>query len=207
MLTFWNYVFLENNLLLKYSNHPIGSVPVRKIILPLLLGCLCAASLNAVEPDAPLATPPAFSFQDASGNAISVPLVEETAKRKLTAQVDPRLNPTLNDAATIAQERAHARSKSLCWRYVKQALVASGAVDSYPKTGLAKQAGDELVQDFGFTKLPIKDPYAAPIGAVIVYTAKGAPGHVEIRTKDGFVSDFKTDKPSKRKLSGIYAKA
>ena len=50
------------------------------------------------------------------------------------------------------------------------------------------------------------DPYAAPVGAVLVYTAKGAPGHVELRTRTGFVSDFKTETPSKRKLVGIYAK-
>jgi hypothetical protein len=142
----------------------------------------------------------------------AIELVDDSAKRKLTLPAaepksgDPRVSPSLAKAATIAQERAHAKSKSRCWRYVKQALLASGAVDSYPKTALAKQAATELVEDYGFTKLPITDPYAAPVGAVIVYTAKGAPGHVEIRTKDGFVSDFKTAKPSKRKLVGVYAK-
>jgi len=172
----------------------------------LLLGCFCAASLHADQLPAPVSAPPTFEIRDASGSAVAVPLIEESAKRKLTAKVDPRLSPTLTDAASIAQERAHASSKSRCWRYVKQALLASGAVASYPKTALAKQAGDELVQEHGFTKLPIKDPYAAPIGAVIVYTAHKAPGHVEIRTKDGFVSDFKTEKPSPRKVIGIYAK-
>jgi hypothetical protein len=193
---------------------------VQKIILTLVVSCFAAASINAVQPSQPQrssapapapaqapAAPAAFTFRDANGNAMNVPLVEESAKRKMTAKVDPRLNPSLTKAATIAQERAHARSKSKCWRYVKQALLASGAIESYPKTALAKQAGDELVREHGFTKLPINDPYAAPVGAVIVYTAKGAPGHVEIRTKDGFVSDFKTDKPSKRKLIGVYAKA
>ena len=141
----------------------------------------------------------------------SVPLVGDSAKRKLPkaalAKIDPSLNPRLAQAATIAEERANAHSKSKCWRYVKQALLASGAVDSYPKTALAKEAAEELVNDYGFTKLPVTDPYAAPVGAVLVYTAKGAPGHVEIRTETGFVSDFKTDKPSKRKLIGVYAKA
>ena len=86
-------------------------------------------------------------------------------------------------------------------------LLAAGAIDSYPKTALAKQAGDELVRDYGFTKLPVTDPYKAPVGSVLVYDAKKAPGHVEIRTKDGFVSDFKTPTPSKRKLIGVYSKA
>ncbi len=146
-----------------------------------------------------------FSFKDASGKSLSVPLVgaQETLK---VAKIDPRLNPSLARAATIAQERAYAHSKSRCWRYVKQALVAAGAVSSYPKTALAKQAGDELVRDYGFKKLSVRDPYAAPVGAVLVYGGQGA-GHVEIRNKTGFVSDFRAAKPSKRRLIGVYAKA
>ena len=154
---------------------------------------------------------PQFTFTDPSGRQSTAPLVEETEKRRLDQpfkQFDPRLDPALKQAATIAEERAHARSKSRCWRYVKQALLAAGAVTSYPKTALAKQAGDELVRDFGFEKLPINDPYAAPVGAVIVYY-KGPklPGHVEIRTKDGFVSDFKTKRPSPHRVLGVYAKS
>ena len=119
---------------------------------------------------APASEPTEFKFQDANGNTTSVPLVDSSAKRKLTkpiAKVDPTLSPKLAQAATIAQERANAHSKSKCWRYVKQALLAAGAVDSYPKTALAKQAGTELVNDYGFKKLPVTDPYAAPIGAVL----------------------------------------
>ena len=163
-------------------------------------------------PEQPLAIAmPQFTFTDAAGQQTSVPLVQESEKRQLAApfkKFDPRLDPSLTKAATIAQERAHARSKSKCWRYVKEALLASGAVTSYPKTALAKQAGDELVRDHGFEKLPITDPNAAPVGAVIVYY-KGAklPGHVEIRTMDGFVSDFKTKNPSPHPVIGVYAKA
>ena len=151
-----------------------------------------------------------FTFKDAHGKSVVAPLADDSTKRKLAmplAKVDPKLNPTLARAATIAQERANAHSKSRCWRYVKQALLAAGAVDSYPKTALAKQAGDELVHDYGFKKLPGSNPYAAPVGAVLVYTAKGGAGHVEIRTKTGFVSDFRAKTPSKRKLIGIFAKA
>lgn len=195
-----------------------------KKITPLtaiLCGLFVAASLNvtgtaaptkspAPAPlPAPAAAPLQFAFKDLNGNMMSAPLVEESAKRKLTKPVapeNPAISPALVKAATVAQERAHARSKSKCWRYVKQALLAAGAVDSYPKTALAKQAGTELVNDYGFQKLAVTDPYAAPVGSVLVYTAKGAPGHVELRTKNGFVSDFSTDKPSKRKLIGVYAK-
>jgi len=191
--------------------------------ITIVCGCICAASLPAAQPTfAAVTNNPAranatpsspadkpFTFTDASGKAISVPLVDASAKRKLVApiaKVDPQLSVTLVKAANIAQERAYAHSKSRCWRYVKEALLAAGAVSSYPKTALAKQAANELVENHGFKKLPVNDPYAAPIGAVLVYGGKGA-GHVEIRNKTGFVSDFRAAVPSKRKLIGVYAKA
>jgi hypothetical protein len=152
---------------------------------------------------------PQFVFKDRNGKTVSAPIVDEYQKKKLVypaAKVDPRLNPKLMQAATIAQERAHAHSKSRCWHYVKEALLASGVIDGRPKTALAKQAGDELVRDYGFKKLPIRDPFAAPLGSVLVYNARGAAGHVEIRTKNGFVSDFRSPTPSKRPLIGVYAK-
>ena len=116
------------------------------------------------------------------------------------------LDPTLLRAATIADERANAHSKMRCWRYVKEALVASGAVTSYPKTEYACQAGDELVRSFGFTRLSVQDPYLAPVGSVLVYGSGRSAGHVEIRTPTGFVSDFRAATPSRRPLIGVYAK-
>lgn len=151
-----------------------------------------------------------FTFKDKSGKTVSVPVIEQYQKDRIVrpvAKVDPRLDPRLSRAASIAEERAHAHSKSRCWHYVKGALLASGAVNSYPKTALAKQAGDELVRDYGFKKLPISDPYAAPIGSVLVYyKGRHKPGHVEIRTKSGFVSDFKSKEACKSALVGVYAK-
>ncbi|HWB61759.1 MAG TPA: hypothetical protein VG733_19910 [Chthoniobacteraceae bacterium] len=108
-------------------------------------------------------------------------------------------------AAEIASERAHKHSTMRCWAYVKNALLFANVVSSRPTTGYAKQAGEELVSKYGFTKLPITDPYAAPLGAVLVYGGKGA-GHVEIRTTDGFVSDFTTKNASHRPLLGVYVK-
>lgn len=178
--------------------------------LTIVCGCFFAVTLQAAQPTfAPVTNNP-FVIKDARGKAVaSIPLVDASAQRKLVvplAKVDPKLNPALARAATIAQERAYAHSKSRCWRYVKEALLAAGAVNSYPKTALAKEAAAELVQSYGFKKLSVGDPYAAPVGAVLVYGGKGA-GHVEIRNKTGFVSDFRAAKPSKRKLIGVYAKA
>jgi hypothetical protein len=153
---------------------------------------------------------PRFVFKDAQGKTQSAEIVTQYQPKKITyplAKVDPKIDPKLCRAATIAEERAHAHSGSRCWHYVKEALVAAGVVSSRPKSELAKEAGQELVSSYGFKKLAVRDPFAAPVGAVLVYGAKRAPGHVEIRTKAGFVSDFRSKIPSPRPLLGVYAKS
>ncbi len=123
------------------------------------------------------------------------------------ARVDRSIDPRLFKAATIAQERANARTKARCWQYVKQALLAAGVVDYYPKTNYAYQAATELVQKHGFKKLSVRDPYSAPLGSVLVYgKGSGGAGHVEIRTRNGFVSDYKSKWRCKYPLIGVYAK-
>ncbi|MGB8168147.1 MAG: hypothetical protein WCF18_11690 [Chthoniobacteraceae bacterium] len=109
-------------------------------------------------------------------------------------------------AAQIAQARAHRRSGNLCWRYVKTALLSAGAVDSYPKSTFAKQAAQELPRSYGFRKIRCRDPFRAPIGSVLVYGGADA-GHVEIRTANGYASDFTSPTPYlKRPLIGIFVK-
>ncbi len=144
-----------------------------------------------------------FVYVDAKGKVQSTEVITHYSGKLKNL---PHLDPRLTRAATIAEERANAHSKSRCWRYVKQALVASGAVNSYPQTALARQAGDELVKRYGFTRLAVRDPYQAPIGSVLVYGSGRAAGHVEIRTARGFVSDFRAATPSRRPLIGVYAK-
>ena len=124
-----------------------------------------------------------------------------------SATVDPRIDPRLRRAATIAQERSNAHTKARCWRYVKEALLQAGAVNSYPTTNYACDAGEELVRAYGFQRLPIRDPYAAPVGAVIVYGhgSHGA-GHVELRTKDGFASDYHSKNKCYYPLLAVYGK-
>lgn len=108
-------------------------------------------------------------------------------------------------AAQIASDRARSRSTNFCWRYVKNALLSAGLVDTRPDTIYAKQAANELTSEYGFRKIRCKDPYKAPVGSVLVYGGKGA-GHIEFRIKKGFVSDFVSAKPSKRPLIGVYVK-
>jgi hypothetical protein len=151
-----------------------------------------------------------FVYKDKkTGRIASADVIEKYHRGRIVyplAKIDPRLDKRMVRAASIAQERARAHSKSRCWHYVKDALLASGAVNSRPKTVYAKEAGDELVRFYGFKRLAICDPYQAPVGAVLVYGARRAAGHVEIRTKTGFVSDFRNREPSRRPLIGVYAK-
>ena len=150
-----------------------------------------------------------FVYKDKSGRVKSADVIETYRNDRIVhpfAKIDPRLDKRMMRAASIAQERARAHSRSACWHYVKEALMASGAVDSRPKSIYAKDAGEELMRSYGFKKLPIRDPYQAPVGAVLVYGARRAAGHVEIRTKTGFVSDFRNKEPSRRPLIGVYAK-
>jgi hypothetical protein len=149
-----------------------------------------------------------FVYTDASGKKQSADVVDKYYPKKITQPFaeDSKIDPKLRRAATIAEERAHAHSLSKCWQFVKNALVAAGVVKSRPQTPLAKQAGQELVNNYGFKKLPVSNPYEAPVGSVLVYGAKRAAGHVEIRTEDGFVSDFRSKTPSRRPLLGVFSK-
>ena len=150
-----------------------------------------------------------FSFKTANGKRESIPVISEYYPKRLVypyAKIDRRIDSRLVQAATLAQERAHAHSRSRCWHYVKDALLASGVIESRPKTELARDAASELVNNYGFKRLSITDPFAAPVGSVLVYGTSRSVGHVELRTRDGFVSDFRSPTPSHRPLMGVYAK-
>jgi hypothetical protein len=187
-------------------------------ILPItLLSVSCAALLPATASALSMSPrpqanpqPSKFVFKDASGKATSVDVVQNYQPTKIVrpfTTADRQLDPKLMRAATIAEERAHAHSRRQCWHAVKEALLASGVISSRPTTAYAKQAGQELVNNYGFRKLAVNDPYQAPVGSVLVYNANRAAGHVEIRTKDGFASDFRSKTPSHRPLLGVFIKS
>src|SRR5262245_54209309 len=183
-----------------------------KLLTPtfvILLGAavFCPLPAMALQFSAPT---PKFNYTDPSGKKQSVGVVDHYYPKKIVqpiGKVDAQIDPKLRRAATIAEERARAHSLKKCWAFVKEALVAAGVVKSRPQTPLAKQAGQELVNNYGFKKLPVTDPYQAPVGSVLVYGAKRAAGHVEIRTETGFVSDFRSKILSRRPLLGVFAKS
>jgi hypothetical protein len=154
----------------------------------------------------------ALSSQLASASEPS--LYEKSKSRTLTPEEQKSFGPQSGGrhydermirAAHIAQERAQPKMTWYCWRYVKNALMAAGVIDSRPNSPYAKEAGEELCRKYGFVRLPIKDPMKAPVGAVVVYGGADA-GHVEIRTEKGFVSDFFSKTPYPRPLVGVFVK-
>jgi hypothetical protein len=122
-----------------------------------------------------------------------------------TAVHDARVAPAMLRASVIANQRALSRSTLKCWRFVKTALLQAGSVASYPQTIYAKEAGRELVENYGFVKLAVRNPARAPVGSVLVYGGRGA-GHVELRTSSGFVSDYRSRRPASLPFIGAFAK-
>ena len=165
-----------------------------------------ATKERTFEPVRPIAH---YNFKTPDGRQESIPIITHYYPNQIVhplGTTDRHLDPKLTRAATIAQERAHAHSRSMCWHYVKEALLASGVIDSRPKSEYARDAAQDLVSNYGFKKLAVHDPFAAPVGSVLVYGTSRSVGHVEIRTREGFVSDFRSPTPSRRPLIGVYAK-
>ncbi len=138
------------------------------------------------------------------------PIAASTLQKEPDFYFLPKLKPLRYDnrmleAAEIATLSAHKYSHRHCWRAVKNALFEANLVASRPTSKYAKQAGEELEQKFDFKKLELTDPFEAPIGSILVYGGNGA-GHVEIRTLEGFVSDFVSPHPSNRPLLGVYVR-
>src|SRR5207237_1971399 len=125
-------------------------------ILPLsviFLCCMAFCPRQAVALNRWPATPtkPRFVYKDASGKVTSADVVEKYYLKKIAqpfAKAGSQIDPKLCRAATIAEERARAHSHCLCWRFVKEALVAAGVVRSRPETLVAKQVGQELVNKY-----------------------------------------------------------
>jgi hypothetical protein len=180
----------------------------RILVFTILAAGALAFSTAAVRAEGLQQSTKKFVYRDGSGQVTAVKIIRQYWSKPIAhpfAKIDPRLDPKLAHAATLAQERAHAQSQAHCWHYVKTALVAAGVINSYPKTANAAEAGDELMRSYGFKRLPIRDPYQAPVGAVLVYGNKNH-GHVEIRTKDGFVSDYHSKYRCFYPLIAVYGK-
>jgi hypothetical protein len=127
---------------------------------------------------------------------------------RLQAPVNARIDKRMVLAAFIARLKSpHEWTTLRCWHAVKSAMVEAGAIPSMPSSIYARDAGEELVAKYGFVRLNIRDPYLAPAGAVLVYgNKKREECHVELRTTDGFASDYSSVWRCKYNLIGVYAK-
>ena len=134
---------------------------------------------------------------------LATPRAKSPTLRHLPPAVSLNYDVHMQAATRIANSNAHRHSQRHCWRAVKNALVKARVVSTRPTSRYAKRAGYELQRKYAFKKLPIRDPHQAPLGAILVYGGRG-PGHVEIRTRRGFVSDFANAHPSRRPLLGVY---
>lgn len=112
--------------------------------------------------------------------------------------------------------RGYSQSRGLCTKYVKIALWRSGFIESQgdfaPHVSLARDLGPAL-EKMGFTNVSEQIPdarWAAP-GDIIVYQRLSDPaaaGHVDIRSYDGYISDFFENylPVTGFKVTGVYRK-
>jgi hypothetical protein len=174
------------------SNLGAFRMPARRLLLFSAALSLLGASVHAADNslyDSSKAAPPSSALSKLFGPKAG------------NYSYDPRMIR----AAEIAKRRAQPHKTWYCWRYVKDALLDAGLVSSRPTSPWAKDAGRELCAKYGFVQLKLRDPRKAPVGAVVVYGGADA-GHVELRTREGFVSDFISPTPYPRPLVGIFVK-
>jgi hypothetical protein len=98
----------------------------------------------------------------------------------------------------------HHRSSGKCARFVRNALEAAGWWRCGQGIGLRPQTDAAAnLRANGFTKIRISRPSQAPVGAVLIYQGicstrvdkNSRYGHIEIRTPEGFASDFMSQRP------------
>ncbi|XGC79360.1 hypothetical protein ACES2L_08460 [Bdellovibrio bacteriovorus] len=129
----------------------------------------------------------------------------------------------VTDSIAYGMRNKENRSRRLCYRYTKRALLGGGLVDEYLPGSNAREGVAELkakgfinmMEDPRYKSL-IKSPKDAPKGAIIVYRHASQarhPGHIEIKTDwgtdGGYVSDFLStqhDGPSGRVMIGVMMK-
>ncbi|QDK36993.1 hypothetical protein [Bdellovibrio sp. NC01] len=153
---------------------------------------------------------------------------KEVAKRDPSAKKDPK-DPWADDPYISGYENSKVvektikaakrlkakRSKRLCYKYVKNALLAGDMIDSYPPGGFARQGVSDLkaqgmvnLLDNPKYKALIKKPEDAPKGAVLVYRTGSQPGHIEIKSGKGsdstYISDYESSNNIQKTVKGVY---
>jgi len=125
----------------------------------------------------------------------------EQNQHPVASVVAPASLNKMEGAIDYALKHAHKKSISRCLKFVKHSLFANKLINPYDACDLAKDYGPYLIKN-GFENIletrPGTNIANAPIGAIIVYhpvdklVYQGKPiaGHIEIKTKVGYVSDY-----------------
>jgi hypothetical protein len=112
-----------------------------------------------------------------------------------------------NDVGSIALSRCPGTTGK-CLKAVRIAIQKAKGMPLKGDVLYAKDFGPVLVQKYGAKKLSISCPKKAPVGAIIVYgpwhKSRSHAGHVEIKTKKGYVSDHISAAPYPGPVKGIY---
>ena len=147
-----------------------------------------------------IALPTSSNTSHRVGNSPSQIDVAPVGPGRLGGALEPGA-ASVRGAAAAEARVANRHSSGSCYRFVKEALQSAGVVGDYMPGVAAKGAGPAL-EARGFTNIltpgsNIHSSYDAPVGAVLVYgAAPGATdknaryGHIEIRTANGFASDY-----------------
>ena len=156
--------------------------------------------------------PSKFVFKDASGKATSVDVIQSYQSTKIgrpfaTADRQASIQNRCGAAAPIAEERAHAHSSMATPARSKGGPPCIRRDQLPPEDRIRERGGSGISQQLWLPKAAGERSVSSAGGFGPVDNANRAAGHVEIRTNNGFVSDFRLETPSRRPLLGVFVKS
>jgi hypothetical protein len=169
-----------------------------------------------------------YIYANATAFYAKTPLEEAIESYSNSMEVHSLIESAKNRISNNGKRSLRKTSTGFCFRYVKKALIDAGLVNDrsgkpYYLPGASPQLAGPTFKKQGFTNLletpyarQIKSAYDAPVGAILIYGG-GKWGHAEIRTADGFISDYFNPRArtgdkalgksgKNRKLIGVYIK-
>lgn len=122
-------------------------------------------------------------------NKQTTQLTVKTNTENKTPVVTVTLENILTKITQTVINRAHNVSQHKCAEYVRIAI-ETGLGKTIQRTNSAKDYGESLIKA-GYTKLPAKT--IIKIGDVLIFPGgvKNPHGHIQIYTKNGWISDYK----------------
>jgi hypothetical protein len=123
--------------------------------------------------------------------------------KKLTEALNTGISQVLGPKGQVKKiKKPKTFFSGYCYRYVKKALLTSGLASRYLKGAKAYEADNGPLTKEGFTNI-LKDKTLRPLietvgdlpnGTILVYSG-GKAGHIEVKTRFGFISDSISARP------------